>query len=66
MTNEEIYLARAAEAQHDADAATLANVRERCLRSQAAWAGMATRAGRTEKMRVRLDAEKAAGAVPAQ
>lgn len=66
MTNEETYLARAEEAGNDAQAATLANVRERCLRSQAAWAGMATRAGRTEKMRVRLDAEKAAGPVLAQ
>jgi len=66
MTNEEIYLARAEEARNDAEAATLANVRERCLRSEAAWTGMATRAGRTEKMRVRLDAEKAASAIPVQ
>lgn len=60
MTNQEIYLARAAEAKHDADEATLANVRDRALRSEAAWADMAARAGRTDKMRVRLEAEKAA------
>ena len=60
MTNQEIYLARAAEAKNDADEATLANVRDRALRSEAAWADMAARAGRTDKMRVRLEAEKAA------
>lgn len=60
MTNQEIYLARAAEAKADAAEATLANVRDRCLRAEAAWSDMAARAGRTEKMRARLDAEKAA------
>ena len=60
MTNQEIYLARAAEAKHDADEATLANVRDRALRSEAAWSDMAARAGRTDKMRVRIEAEKAA------
>lgn len=60
MTNQEIYLARAAEAKIDADAATLANVRDRALRSEAAWADMAARAERTDKMRARLEAEKAA------
>jgi hypothetical protein len=59
MNNQEIYLARAAEARADAEAATLDNVRERCLRSEAAWTEMALRAGRTDKMRARLAAEKA-------
>ncbi|HEV2079247.1 MAG TPA: hypothetical protein VGR19_05045 [Allosphingosinicella sp.] len=59
MTNQEIYLARAAEARSDAGEATLANVRERALRSEAAWADMAARAGRTDTMRARLAAEKA-------
>ena len=63
MTNQEIYLARAAEAKIDADAATLANVRDRALRSEAAWADMAARAGRTDKMRARLVEEKAASRV---
>lgn len=58
MTNQEIYLARAAEAKNDADEATLANVRDRALRSEAAWADMAARAGRTDKMRAKLLAEK--------
>jgi hypothetical protein len=60
MTNQEIYLARAAEAKQDADDATLANVRDRALRSEAAWSDMAARAGRTDKMRTRIEAEKAA------
>lgn len=63
----EFYLARAAEAKREADAATLSNVRDRCLRSEAAWLSMAERAERTEKMRARSEAEKAAAAmVPAE
>lgn len=67
MTDKETYLARAAEARADAEAATLDNVRERCLRSEAAWAEMAARAERTEKMRATLlaDKEKAAAALAA-
>ena len=67
MTDKETYLARAAEARADAEAATLDNVRERCLRSEAAWAEMAARAERTEKMRATLqaDKEKAAAAMAA-
>ena len=61
----EFYLARAAEAKRDADAATLANVRERCLRSEAAWRSMAERAERTEKMRAKSEADKAAAAYAA-
>ena len=63
MTDRETYLARAAEARRDADAATLDNVRERCLRAEAAWAAMAARAERTEKMRATLLADKAAEAL---
>jgi hypothetical protein len=59
----EFYLARAAEARREADAATLSNVRERCLRSEAAWLSMAERAERTEKMRARSEADKAAAAL---
>jgi hypothetical protein len=61
----EFYLARAAEARADADAATLDNVRDRCLRSEAAWSQMAARAERGEKMREKLIAEKAAAATEA-
>ncbi len=53
MSTQQFYLDRANEARRDADAATLSNVRERCLRSEAAWAEMAARAARTEKMRAK-------------
>ncbi len=62
MTDRETYLARAAEARAEAEAATLDNVRHRCLRSEAAWAEMAARAERTEQMRQTLLAEKAKAA----
>lgn len=57
---QDFYLARASEARRDAEAATLDNVRERCLRSEAAWNEMAGRAGRTDKMRIKGEAAKAA------
>jgi hypothetical protein len=60
MTDRETFLARAAEARANADSAMLDNVRDRCLRSEAAWSEMAARAERTEKMRAARDAEKAA------
>ena len=58
----EFYLARAAEAKREADAATLDNVRDRCLRSEAAWLTMAERAERTEKMRAKSEAAKSEAA----
>lgn len=58
-TNHEFYRARAAEARADAEAATLGNVRDRCLRSEAAWTEMADRVQRGERMREKLMAEKA-------
>lgn len=66
MSQLDFYLARAAEAKRDAEAATLANVRERCLRAEAAWSEMAARADRGDKMRAKLDAEKAAATVAAE
>ena len=65
MSQHEFYLARAAEARRDADRATLANVRDRCLRAEAAWTKMANRAGESEKIRARTEAEKAAAAAMA-
>ena len=62
MTNQEIYLARAAEARAEAAAASLTNVRDRALRAEAAWLNMASRAERTDRMRAKLEAEKAAKA----
>ncbi len=64
MTDREMYLTRAAEAREAAEAATLDNVRERCLRSEEAWMLMADRAERTEKMRATLLAAKAAAGPP--
>ncbi|MDQ3140457.1 MAG: hypothetical protein M3Q15_07000 [Pseudomonadota bacterium] len=60
MTNQELYLARAAEARAEAAIASLTNVRDRCLRAEAAWSSMAARAGRTDAMRTKLESEKAA------
>lgn len=65
MSQHQFYLTRAAEARRDADAATLDNVRERCLRSEAAWADMAARAARTETMRAKSEADKAAALLSA-
>lgn len=62
MSQLEFYQSRAAEAKREAEAATLSNVRERCLRSEAAWSEMAARAERGEKMRAKLEAEKMAAA----
>ena len=56
----EFYQARAAEARADAEAATLANVRDRCLRAAAAWDAMAARAHRGDTMRARQEADKRA------
>jgi hypothetical protein len=61
-THHEFYLARAAEAMADANNATLDNVRDRCLRSAAAWEAMAARAHRTDTFRARHAAEKEAAA----
>jgi hypothetical protein len=56
----ETYLLRAEAARAEADEATLANVRDRCLRAEAAWMEMAARAERTETMRAQRESEKAA------
>ena len=54
------YLTRAEAARTEAEAATLDNVRERCLRSEAAWREMAARVTETEKMRATSLAAKQA------
>ena len=54
----EFYVQRAKEARATARAATLDNVRERWLRSEATWTEMAARTMRAEKMRAKLIAEK--------
>lgn len=62
----EFYRERAAEALAAAEAATLDNVRQRCLRSGAAWSEMAARAERTERMRAKTAAAKAEAALAAE
>jgi hypothetical protein len=54
----DFYRARADQARADAEAATLAHGRERCLRSEEAWLQLANRAARAEDMREKLLAEK--------
>jgi hypothetical protein len=60
LKDREVYLLRAEEARTQADEATLENVRDRCLRAEAAWMEMAARAERTEKMRADQLANKIA------
>jgi hypothetical protein len=60
FTQLQFYLARAEQARADADSATLDNVRDRCLRSEAAWNQLAERAAKTEQLRVAHEAAKAA------
>ena len=58
-TQLQFYLARVEQARAEAEAATLAHVRERCLRSEAAWLQIADRAARTEETRVNEAKRKA-------
>ena len=58
-TNLDFYLARAAQARSEADAATLDHVRERCRRSEAAWTQLADRAARSEALRATEEKRKA-------
>jgi hypothetical protein len=55
----EFYLERAAEARASAAAATLDNVRDRWLLSEASWTEIAVRRERADVMRDKLIAEKA-------
>ena len=50
-SNLEFLLARANEARAEANVATLAHVRERCRRSEAAWSALAHRAERSALLR---------------
>lgn len=54
------YRERAEEAGRDAAAAKLDNVRERCLRAEEAWLGMAARVERSERLRADSAAIKSA------
>ena len=56
----EFYSARAAEAAAEAKVATLDNVRDRALRSQATWTTLANQARAVAKQRQKIEADKAA------
>lgn len=60
MATQEFYLARASEARTEAASCSLDNVRERALRSAAAWEAMAARAAEAAEARHVRDLEKAA------
>lgn len=62
----DFYEARAADARREAAAATLDNVRDRCLRAAYAWEAMAARAHRGDTFRAKLAAEKEAAALAAE
>jgi hypothetical protein len=64
-SNRLFYLARATEAREQAQEAKLDHVRERCLRSEAAWTAMAERAERSERLKA-AEAERKAEQVPAK
>jgi hypothetical protein len=51
-SNLEFFVARAEQARSEADAATLDHVRERCLRSEAAWMVLAEKARRGAERRL--------------
>jgi hypothetical protein len=49
------YREHAARARADAEAATLENVRERCLRAEAAWLDMAKRQENVDRARAQRE-----------
>ena len=57
-TTSDFYLSRAEENARDAMATQLANVRERCLRSEAAWRAMAEKVLEGEERKEQLAADK--------
>lgn len=59
-TNLAFLLTRAEQARAEGEAATLDHVRERCLRSAAAWSALADQAQRSERLRIE-DQERKSG-----
>jgi hypothetical protein len=51
MAQVDLYRENAAKARADAESATLDNVRDRCLRAEAAWTAMADRQHRVDAAR---------------
>ncbi len=66
MSQHHAYRDHAAQARADADAATLDNVRDRCLRAEAAWLAMAERQQRIDTARAEREAPKPAMPLVAQ
>nr|WP_294168243.1 hypothetical protein [uncultured Sphingomonas sp.] len=62
MSTLQFYTERAAECRREADEATLANVRVRCLSAAEAWENMADRARRTQSYRTAHEAARPAAA----
>jgi len=62
----DFYLARAADCAREARETRLTNVRDRCLRSEAAWRKMAERVLQAEAGKSRLEAEKARAGTPGE
>ena len=58
-SNLSFFLARAEQARAEGEAATLAHVRERCQRSEAAWTALADKARRSERLREQEAVRKA-------
>ena len=63
MSQRTFYLDRAAAARAEAAATSLSNVRDRCLRAEAAWMVMAKRAELTDTARETAAKEKAGRAL---
>ena len=60
----DFYLTRAADCAREAEQTRLDNVRDRCLRSEAAWRTMAERVLRSETSKSKQEAEKASLGAP--
>ena len=61
MSEAHLYRARAEECRVQAEATTLQNVRERCLRAAAAWIAVAERGERADALRANQEKAKANG-----
>jgi hypothetical protein len=64
MSTLQFYNERAADCRREADASTLANVRDRCLTAAVAWDNMADRVRRAATFREQDAARKSAAATP--
>ena len=58
-SNLQFFRARVEQCHAEAEEATLDHVRERCLRSEAAWAALAHKAERSERLRAEEAERKA-------